>query len=202
MTAQLIGLTLGTSFAAGLNLYATIATLGLLQRFHVVTLPSSLGVLGHPLVIGAALLLYAIEFFADKIPYVDSVWDVVHTAIRPPAAAILAYAAVAGVPEPVRIVAALVAGSVALTSHGTKATARAAVNTTPEPISNWVVSTGEDALAVFVVWLSALHPIVAIAIVAALLAVSIALLVWLLRMLKRVFGGGPVPARREGTTGS
>jgi uncharacterized protein DUF4126 len=189
MTAQLIGLTLGTSFAAGLNLYATIATLGLLQRFHVVALPPSIAVLGHPLVIGVALLFYVIEFFADKVPYVDTVWDMIHTVIRPPAAAILAYATVAGVPAPVRIVAALVAGSVALTSHGTKATARAAVNTTPEPISNWVVSAGEDALAVFVVWLAARHPVVAIAIVGVLIALSIALLVWLLRVLKRVFGG-------------
>lgn len=200
MTAQLIGLTLGTSFAAGLNLYATIATLGLLQRFHVVALPSSLQVLGHPLVIGAAVLFYAIEFIADKVPYVDTVWDMIHTVIRPPAAAILAYASVAGVPAPVRIVAALVAGGVALTSHGTKATARTAINTTPEPISNWVVSAGEDVLAVFVVWLSALHPVVAIAIVGALLALSIALLVWLFRILKRVFGGA-VPAREERTAG-
>jgi len=197
MNAQLIALTLGTSFAAGLNLYATIATLGLLQRFHVVTLPSSLSVLAHPLVIGAALVFYAIEFFADKIPYVDTVWDMVHTLIRPPAAAILAYATVAGVPAPLRIVAALVAGSVALTSHGTKATARTAVNTSPEPISNWVVSTGEDGLAVFVVWLAALHPVVAIAIVGALLVVSIALLIWLFRKLKRVFGGS-VPERTAG----
>jgi len=200
MNAQLIALTLGTSFGAGLNLYATIGTLGLLQRFHVVTLPASLAVLAHPLVIGAALIFYAIEFFADKIPYVDTVWDIVHTLIRPPAAAILAYATVAGVPVPVRVVAALVAGSVALTSHGTKATARTAVNTSPEPISNWVLSTGEDALAVFVVWLAALHPVVAIATVGALLVLSIALLIWLFRILKRVFGGA-VPERTERTAG-
>jgi len=154
----------------------------------------------HPLVIGAALVFYAIEFFADKTPDVDTVWDMVHTLIRPPAAAILAYATVAGVPAPLRIVAALVAGGVALTSHGTKATARTAVNTSPEPISNWVLSTGEDGLAVFVVWLAALHPVVAIAIVGALLVASIALLIWLFRMLKRVFGGS-VPERTERTAG-
>ena len=187
MTPQLIGLTLGASFAAGLNLYATVATLGLLQRFHIVALPPSLGGLAHPAVIVAALLLYGIEFFADKIPYLDTVWDMIHTFIRPPAAAVLAYAAVAGVPGPVRFLAALLAGGVALTSHGTKATARAAVNTSPEPVSNWIVSAGEDGLAVGVAWVAAEHPVVAIAVVAVLLVLSLLLLAWLLRLLKRVF---------------
>src|SRR5207249_9461984 len=115
--------------------------------------------LPHAVVIGVALFLYAVEFFADKIPYGDTAWDTLHTFIRPPAAAILAYAAVAGVPEPWRIVAALVAGGVALTSHGTKATTRAAVNTSPEPISNWVLSVGEDGFAIALAWLAAAHPL-------------------------------------------
>ena len=183
MSLQLIGLALGASFAAGLNLYATVATLGLLERFGVVSLPPPLAPLAHPVVIGVALFLYAIEFFADKVPYVDTAWDTLHTFIRPPAAAILAYAAVAGVPEPWRIVAALVAGGVALTSHGTKTTARAAVNTSPEPISNWILSVLEDGVAIGVAWLAAAHPIVALGIVAALLAFSI----WLLTKLARYF---------------
>src|SRR6266852_7086435 len=107
MPLTLIGLTVGTSFAAGLNLYATVATLGLLERFGVVALPPPLATLGNPVVISVALFLYLVEFFADKIPYVDTAWDAIHTFIRPPAAAILAYAAVAGVPEAWRFGAAL-----------------------------------------------------------------------------------------------
>jgi hypothetical protein len=183
MSLQLIGLMLGTSFAAGLNLYATVATLGLLDRFGVVSLPPPLAPLSHPVVIGVALFLYAIEFFADKIPYVDTAWDTFHTFIRPPAAAILTYAAVAGVAEPWRIVAALLAGGVALTSHGTKATARAAVNSSPEPISNWMLSVVEDGVAIALAWLAAAHPLVTLGIVAALLFLCI----WLLRKLVRFF---------------
>ena len=187
MSAHLVGLALGASFAAGLNLYATVATLGLLERLGVVTLPPSLHPLAHPVVIGVALFLYAVEFFADKIPYVDTAWDTLHTFIRPPAAAILAYAAVAGVPEPWRIVAALVAGGVAFTSHGTKATTRAAVNTSPEPISNWVLSVGEDGLAIGLAWLAAAHPLLTLGIVVALMALSIWILVRVARYFRRLF---------------
>jgi hypothetical protein len=183
MSLELIGLALGTSFAAGINLYATVATLGLLERFGVVALPPPLQPLAHPIVIGVALFFYAVEFFADKIPYVDTVWDTFHTFIRPPAAAILAYAAVAGVSEPWRIVAALVAGGVALTSHGTKTTARAAVNTSPEPISNWILSVAEDGVVIALVWFAAVHPLWTLGIVAVLLALSI----WLLTKLVRYF---------------
>ena len=198
MSVDLIGLTLGTSFAAGLNVYATVATLGLLQRFGVATLPVPLQPLAHPVVIGVALLLYVLEFFADKIPYIDSIWDVVHTFIRPPAAALLAYAAVAGVPEPWRIVAALLAGGVALTSHGTKATTRAAVNASPEPLSNWTFSVFEDGLAIGLVWLAVTHPAIALGVGLALLAASILLLWVLLRFFRRLLVGAP---RREAPAG-
>ena len=187
MSLHLIGLALGASFAAGLNLYATVATLGLLQRLGVVTLPPPLQPLAHPVVIGVALFLYVIEFFADKIPYVDTAWDTLHTFIRPPAAAILAYAAVAGVPEPWRIVAALVAGGVALTSHGTKTTTRAAVNTSPEPISNWILSVAEDGVAISLTWLAVAHPVLTLGIVTALLAISIWILMRVLRYFRRLF---------------
>ncbi|HKW50797.1 MAG TPA: DUF4126 domain-containing protein [Candidatus Eisenbacteria bacterium] len=187
MSLHLIGLALGASFAAGLNLYATVATLGLLQRLGVVTLPAPLQPLAHPVVIGVALFLYVIEFFADKIPYVDTAWDTLHTFIRPPAAAILAYAAVAGVPEPWRIVAALVAGGVALTSHGTKTTTRAAVNTSPEPISNWILSVAEDEVAISLTWLAVAHPVLTLGIVTALLAISIWILMRVLRYFRRLF---------------
>jgi uncharacterized protein DUF4126 len=182
---QTLSLALGAGFSSGLNLYATVATLGLLQRFGVVHLPASLQALGHPWVIGIAGALYLVEFFADKIPYIDMIWDFIHTFIRPPAAALLAYGATGGAGAEWRWGAALLAGGVALTSHGTKASARAAVNTSPEPFSNWVLSLGEDALAVWLSWMATAHPIATTAIVAALLALCAFLLYRLFRFARR-----------------
>jgi hypothetical protein len=182
---QTLGLALGAGFSSGLNLYATIATLGLLQRYGIIHLPASLQVLSHPWVLGIACALYAIEFLADKIPYVDTIWGAVHTLIRPPAAALLAYGATVAAPEEWRWGAALLAGGVALTSHGTKATARAAVNTSPEPFSNWLLSLGEDSLAIWLTWMATVHPAATIVIVAALLFVAIYLLFHLFRFLRR-----------------
>ncbi len=182
---QTLGLALGAGFSSGLNLYATIATLGLLERFGIIHLPGSLQVLSHPRVLGIAIALYAIEFLADKIPYVDSVWDAVHTLIRPPAAALLAYGATVAAPPEWRWGAALLAGGVALTSHGTKASTRAAVNTSPEPFSNWLLSLGEDALAVWLTWMATVHPTATIVIVVLLIALSGFLLFHLFRFLRR-----------------
>ncbi len=182
---ETLGLALGAGFSSGLNLYATIATLGLLQRFQVIHLPATLEVLAHPWVIGIAMALYAIEFLADKIPYVDTVWDAIHTLIRPPAAAILAYASAGAAPPEWRWGAALLAGGVALTSHGTKASARAAANASPEPFSNWTLSFGEDLLAVFLSWLAAAHPAATIVLVVILLALAIFVLFHLFRFLRR-----------------
>src|SRR5881296_3503467 len=162
---EILGFALGTSFASGLNLYATVAALGVLQRFGVIELPPQLHAFSHPWVLGLALFLFVVEFFADKVPYLDSLWDAIHTFIRPPAAALTAYAAFAAVPEPWRIAAALVSGSVALTAHGTKASTRAAVNTSPEPFSNWFLSFGEDLLAVWLTWMATVHPAAAIVVV-------------------------------------
>jgi hypothetical protein len=142
-------------------------------------------------VITVALILFVVEFVADKIPFFDNVWDAIHTFIRPPAAAILAYAAVAGIDEPWRVVAALVAGGVALTSHGTKASARAAVNTSPEPISNGVLSVTEDAIAIGLAWLAATHPVFTLILTAFLVVAAILALTLIYRLLKRVFSGGP-----------
>jgi hypothetical protein len=128
---ETLGLALGAGFSSGLNLYATVATLGLLQRFGVLHLPPGLQVLSHPWVLAIAITLYLLEFFADKIPYFDTFWDALHTFIRPPAAALLTFAAAGGAPPEWRWGAALLAGGVALTSHGTKPSPRAAVNTTP-----------------------------------------------------------------------
>ena len=182
---QTLSLVLGAGFSSGLNLYATVATLGLLQRFGVLHLPGSLEILSHPWVLGIALGLYVIEFFADKIPYVDTIWDAVHTFIRPPAAALLAYAAAGGAAAEWRWGAALLAGGVALTSHGTKASARAAVNTSPEPFSNWALSFGEDLLAVWLTWLATAHPVATTIIVVALVALSVFLLYHLFRFARR-----------------
>lgn len=180
-----LGLALGTGFSSGLNLYATVATLGLLERFGVIHLPGSLHALSHPWVVGVAVALYVVEFFADKIPYIDTVWDAVHTLIRPPAAALLAYSAAVAAPAEWRWAAALLAGGVALTSHGTKASARAAVNTVPEPFSNWALSFGEDILAVWLTWMGTVHPMATIIIVVALLALSAYLLFHLFRFARR-----------------
>jgi hypothetical protein len=181
---ETLSLVLGTGFSYGLNLYATVATLGLLQRFGVIHLPGNLQVLSHPLVLGVALALYVVEFLTDKFPYIDSIWQAVHTFIRPPAAALLAFSVTASTAEPWRWAAALLAGGIALTSHGTKAGARAAANLSPEPLSNWALSFGEDILAVWLTWFATTHPRVAVAVVIVLFVVSLFLLYHLFRFLR------------------
>src|SRR3954447_16751572 len=199
---ETLGFALGTSFASGLNLYATVAAAGLFQRFGIIQLPDSLQVLASPFVLGIAILLFVVEFIADKIPYVDSAWDAVHTFIRPPAAALISYSAFGQVPEEWKITAALLAGGVGLTSHGAKATTRAAANTSPEPISNWTLSTLEDGLAVFLAWMAAAHPVLTAAIVVVLVILSV-LLIWKLvgyvRLLRdRIRGWKTRPAGPPG----
>jgi hypothetical protein len=196
---ETLGFTLGTSFAAGLNLYATVATAGLLDYYGVIQLPPSLTVLAQPLVWGIALGIFAVEFVADKVPLVDSVWDTLHTFIRPPAAAFLAYGAFADVPEPWKIGAALLAGGVALTSHGAKATTRVAANTSPEPFSNWLRSATEEVVAIGLSWLAATHPVITAAVVT-VLVVGCGLVIWKLwRFAKKAFVSlrTPVPVRGE-----
>jgi len=171
---ETLGFALGTSFASGLNLYLTVAAAGLFQRFGIVQLPDTLQVLAHPMVLGIAAVLFVVEFVADKIPYVDTAWDAVHTFIRPPAAALLSYSAFAGegFPEEWRLGAALLAGGVALSSHGAKASTRAAANVSPEPVSNWTLSLLEDGLVVFLAWMAAEHPLITAAIVVVLVIVA------------------------------
>ena len=182
---ETLGLALGAGFSSGLNLYATIATLALLQRFGVIHLPGQLQVLAHPWVLGIAIALYVVEFLADKIPIVDTIWDAIHTVIRPPARQLLAYGAAGAAPPEWRWGAALLAGGVALTSHGTKASTRAAVNASPEPFSNWALSFGEDALAVWLTWLSTVHPTATIVVVSILLVIAAFLIFHLFRFLRR-----------------
>ena len=184
---ETLALTLGAGFSSGLNLYATVATLGLLQRYGVIHLPAPLAVLSHPIVIGIAVSLYLVEFLADKIPYFDTIWDAIHTFIRPPAAAVLAYAAAGGAAPEWRWAAALIAGGVALTAHGAKASTRAAINTSPEPFSNWVLSLGEDVLAVWLTWFATKHPVATVVIVCALVALCAYLLARLFRFVRRAW---------------
>jgi hypothetical protein len=196
---ETLGFALGTSFASGLNLYLTVAAAGLFQRFGVVTLPEQLQILANPVVLGVALTLFLVEFIADKIPYVDSVWDAVHTFIRPPAAALLSYSAFAGegVPEEWKLAAALLAGGVALSSHGAKASTRAAANVSPEPVSNWTLSLLEDGLEVLPAWMAAEHPSLTATIVVVLVIVAVFVIWTLFGYLKLAlsnFGRSPNPA--------
>ena len=185
---ETLGFALGTSFASGLNVYATVAAAGLFQRLGWVDLPASLDILSHPLVMGIALTMFVIEFIADKIPLVDSAWDAVHTFIRPPAAALLAYSSFGAVDEAWKLGAALIAGSVALTSHGAKASARAAANTSPEPVSNWLLSFGEDAVAIFLSWLAATHPVLTGVIVVVLVLIATFVIWKLFGFFRRAVG--------------
>src|SRR6185369_12211960 len=183
----LLGLLLGASVASGLRLYATVAVLGFLGRSGALTLPAGLQVLAHPWVILVATSLYLVEFLADKIPLVDSVWDMVHTFIRVPAAGLLAWAALGGVPEHWRLIAALCCGGVALSAHGLKSSARAVINTSPEPVTNWLASLAEDGATAFLLFLAVKYPLAA-AIVAGLVVIAAALLVtWMTRVVRRFF---------------
>lgn len=164
-------LALGSAWTSGINLYATVSVLGLLQRLGGVKLPGGLDVLDNWWIIGIAGGLYIVEFFADKIPYVDSVWDVVHTFIRVPAGAVVAYAAVSDMDPAIVIPATLIGGGFAFASHGTKAAARMGANLSPEPVSNIVLSLVEDVIAFVGAFLSVFAPVV-IAIVLVVFAIA------------------------------
>jgi hypothetical protein len=152
-------LALGSAWTSGINLYATVTVLGLLQKFGSIKLPGGLDVLDNWWIIGVAGFLYAIEFVADKVPYVDSVWDVIHTFIRVPAGAVVAFAATNEMDASMMIIATLLGGGLALSSHGTKAALRAGANLSPEPVSNWILSIVEDILAIVGTILAVFAPI-------------------------------------------
>ncbi len=193
-----LSLALGSAWTSGINLYATVTILGLLQKFGANKLPGGLDSLDNWWIIGIAGGLYVIEFFADKFPYVDSVWDVVHTFIRVPAGAVVAYAATNQLDSSVYIPAALIGGGLALASHGTKAAARVGANLSPEPISNWALSFFEDGLVIVGVILAVFAPI-AIAIV---LFLFVLFFVWFLpkvfRSFRRMFRAVGAYFRGEG----
>jgi hypothetical protein len=193
--SDLVGLVVAISFAAGLNAYATVATLGLLAHAGLVDLPSGLHLLTSWWVIAASGVLFGIEFFADKIPAFDLIWNALHTFVRVPAAALLAYGATSQLSPEKQLLAALAGGAIALAAHGGKTAARVAVTPSPEPVSNFALSAGEDTLAVFLTWLATQHPIAAALIVAAFLAAIVVVMRWIVRAmtwaLKNLFPGGP-----------
>jgi hypothetical protein len=184
---QSLSLALGTAWASGINLYATVAALGIAGRSEMIQLPPELQVLTHPAVIAVACIMYVIEFFADKVPYVDSGWDVLHTFIRIPAGAILAARSLGPMNPALEVVALLGGGAVALAAHGTKATARLAINASPEPFSNWLTSITEDLVVLGGIWMIFNHPIVMLILVLAFLATVVWLVPKLFRMAKRGF---------------
>ena len=175
------------AFASGLNLYATIAVLGLVQRFELVALPPQFEPFGHPVVIGVALSLYLVEFVADKIPWVDSMWDAIHTVVRPVGGAAVAITAL-GAPSPgMDALAGVLGASVALATHLTKAGTRAAVNTSPEPVSNWILSFAEDLVAIGLVYFATEHPVLALAITLFLLTLILTFATVLFQFVRRRF---------------
>ena len=190
-TLQLLGLALGTAFAAGLNVYATVSILGASQYFHFFSLPAGLGILGHPVVIFGAAVLFFIEFFADKVPYVDTLWDSIHTLVRPAVGAALSFGIFSDMPEAWKVVAALVGGTVALTSHGAKAVTRTAANASPEPFSNWILSVLEDVVAVGLTTLAMSHPVIAGAIAIVLFVIAVLVIRRVVRFFKQAFSGEP-----------
>jgi len=186
-TLSNLSLVLGSSWASGLNLYLTIAVLGIAHRVELITLPGNLDAISSPPVIIIAILLYLVEFLADKIPYVDSAWDSVHTIIRPVGGAAMAYMATADAPAAAQVSAALLCGAVTLESHTAKATTRAAINTSPEPITNSIASVTEDGIVAVLMYLIVKHPIIALVATIGLLVFSVWLIKILFRFIRKVF---------------
>jgi hypothetical protein len=195
VTSDLVGLIVAISFAAGLNLYATVATLGLLEHAGFLDLPSGLHLLSSWWVIAASSILFAIEFFADKIPGFDLFWNALHTFVRIPVAALIAYGATSQLAPEKQLLAALAGAAIAVAAHGGKTAARVAVTPSPEPLSNFALSAGEDTLAIFLTWFATQHPIAAGGIVIVFLVVIVIAMRWVVRAttraMKNLFRGVP-----------
>jgi hypothetical protein len=186
---ELVALIVAVSFAAGLNVYATVATLGLLAHTNVLVLPDALHPIANWWVIGASIALFAVEFFADKIPAFDLVWNALHTFIRIPVAALIAWRATATLTPQEQLLATLLGAAIAFAAHGGKTAVRAAVTPSPEPFSNIGLSLGEDVLAISLTWLATRHPYVA-GLLAGVIVLAVVLLIrWVWRALRRLFRG-------------
>jgi hypothetical protein len=183
----------GASFAAGLNVYATVATLGLIARSGWMELPPSLHMVESWWVIGAAAALFAVEFVADKIPAFDLIWNALQTFVRVPVAALMGYAATAQLSPQAQALSALLAGGIAMAAHTGKFAVRAAVTPSPEPVSNTALSVAEDVAAIGLTWFATTHPYIAATVALICVVIAILLIRWLMRAIKAVFRG----AKRE-----
>jgi uncharacterized protein DUF4126 len=182
-----LGRTLGFSLAAGVNLYATVAILGLAARFGWVDLPPQFQVFNSDVVIGAAIVMYLVEFLADKIPYFDSLWDGIHTLIRPIGGALIAVSTIGDASPAVQGLVALLGGTVAAGSHLSKTSTRAVANTSPEPITNWTLSVGEDVFVVGLGYLALKYPVAALVVTVIACAVIVFFLAVIVRTVRRWF---------------
>ena len=180
-----LGRTLGFSFAAGVNLYATVAILGLTSRFGWVDLPPQYEVFNNNWIIGVAAALYVVEFFADKIPWIDSIWDAVHTIIRPIGGALIAVASIGNATPATQAIVALAGAALAASSHLTKAGTRAIANTSPEPFSNWILSLFEDGFVIALGVLALQYPLAAAVVVLVCLTLIVVFAYWLIGALRR-----------------
>lgn len=185
--SNIAALIIAASFAAGLNVYATVLTLGLLAHTHWVVLPPGLDALGSWWVIGASAALFAAEFVADKVPGFDLIWNALHTFIRLPVAALLAYQASSHLSPEMKLLAAIGGAAIAFVAHGSKTAIRAAVTPSPEPVSNIALSTSEDVIAIGITWLTTRHPWVGAAIAAALTLCALLAVRWIVRSLRRIW---------------
>jgi hypothetical protein len=187
--SELAAMLVAVSFSAGLNVYATVATLGLLARADLIGLPPALQLLTSWYVIGASGLMFVVEFFADKIPAFDLLWNALHTFVRIPVAALLAYGATSQLSPSMQILAAVAGGAIALAAHGGKMAARAAVTPSPEPVSNFALSLGEDGLAVFLTWFATQHPYWSAGIALSAIVIIVFAVRWVVRALRGLFRG-------------
>jgi len=184
---ELVALIVAVSFAAGLNVYATVATLGILAHTGVLVLPDALHLLTSWWVIGASIALFGVEFFADKIPAFDLVWNALHTFIRVPVAGLIAWRATATLSPQEQLLATLLGAGIAFAAHGGKTAVRAAVTPTPEPVSNIGLSLGEDVVAISLTWLATRHPYAAGVIAAVFVLIIVLLIRWVWRALRGLF---------------
>jgi len=180
-----LGRTLGFSFAAGINLYATVAILGLASRYGWVSLPEQYRVFDSDLIIGVAVTLYVVEFFADKIPWVDSIWDAIHTAIRPIGGAVIAVQTLGDASPAMETLVGLMGGTLAASTHFTKAGTRAVANASPEPFTNWILSFAEDVFVVSLGFIALKYPWLATIIVLVALVLMVMFAAWIFRAVKR-----------------
>jgi len=187
MDLTTLGRTLGFSFAAGVNLYATVAILGLASRYGWVSLPPQFQAFNSNIVIGVAVAMYLIEFFADKIPYFDTLWDVIHTAIRPIGGALIAVTTLGDASPTVEALIGLLGGAVAAGSHLTKTSTRAAANASPEPFSNWFLSVGEDLFVVGLGYLALKYPIAALVVAGTLIVLIVLFAAVIIRKVRSWF---------------